>query len=215
MEARHVKFLVITLLAVKESMQATTRCIASAKTFGIEAEVFPAVTGYEAEAVFAAHGWPTGAFTNNRYSRPLPCMGCFASHAKAWAKILHENVTYGIAEHDCVFVRPVPDVKGRGFAFNLGQPSYGRWNQPPCGIGAFVSGPHLKGAHCLLITPKAAGEFLKAAETSACPTDVFLSLKRFPWLKEVFPYPAECRSTFTTIQRPAGCVAKHDVVEIV
>src|SRR5690606_37121505 len=76
---------VITILSLPQSMEASARCLASAAAHGLEARIFPAFTPVDDPvAIFRNKGWPTTKFTHNRYSRPLPCMACFASHAELW-----------------------------------------------------------------------------------------------------------------------------------
>ena len=41
-------------------------------------------------------------------------------------------------------------------------------------------------------------------------TDVFLHLDIFPDLEEYYPWPVEAWDSFTTIQNPEGCLAKHN-----
>lgn len=47
----------------------------------------------------------------------------------------------------------------------------------------------------------------------AASTDVFLSINNFPTLQEYYPWPVEAKDSFTTIQRQAGCLAKHSYGE--
>ena len=51
------------------------------------------------------------------------------------------------------------------------------------------------------------------AKTDAGPTDTFLHLDRFKFLQEYYPWPAEARDNFTTIQNVNGCLAKHNYNE--
>ena len=48
------------------------------------------------------------------------------------------------------------------------------------------------------------------AQIYARPTDVFLNRDVMPWLQEYYPWPVECRDSFTTIQKTEGCLAKHN-----
>ena len=52
-------------------------------------------------------------------------------------------------------------------------------------------------------------------EQEAEPADVFINKKRFPWMTEYYPWPVVCDDSFSTIQNQAGCVAKHNKVEII
>lgn len=206
---------VITLLNLPQSVEAATRCIASAATHGIDARLWPAHTPEEGPDIFRVHGWPTAAFTRNRYSRPGPCMACFASHAAIWELIARTGKPAIICEHDAVFVRSLPDLSISSYLVNLGRPSFGKFKQPGHGIGPLVSKPHLPGAHCYFLKPAGAKELLRLAKTAAEPTDVFIHTKRFPWLREAYPWPAECHETFSTVQREEGCAAKHRPVVLV
>lgn len=205
---------IITLMDVPESRAAAERCAQSVHAHGLESRLFPAFTpADDPRAIFAHNQWPTAKFDHNRFSRPLPCMACFASHADLW-RICHTTATpMVICEHDAVMVRPLPDC-GLALCINLGKPSYGRWKQPSCGLGPLVSKPHFPGAHAYFLHPHAAGELLRVARHAAEPTDVYLSYKRFLWLRESFPYPFECDQRISTIQNPAGCQAKHQPVTI-
>lgn len=205
---------VITLSGVPESVEASRRCIASAQSYGLEAHVWEAMPASAGREFFEQRGWPTEKFTRNRYSRPDPCMACFASHATLWALCEAQGEPIIVCEHDAVFVRPLPPI-GASYAVNLGRPSFGRFKTPPCGVGPLVSKPHFPGAHCYLLRPQGAREFLRLAKTEAEPTDVFLSMARFPWLREAYPWVAECHEEITTIQREEGCKAKHRPVRIV
>ena len=44
----------------------------------------------------------------------------------------------------------------------------------------------------------------------ARPTDIYMNLTTFPWLQEYYPYVADARDSFTTIQVERGCTAKHN-----
>ena len=45
------------------------------------------------------------------------------------------------------------------------------------------------------------------------PTDVYLNTQFFPWLQEYYPWIAEAKDHFTTIQKEKGCLAKHNYNE--
>lgn len=206
---------VITITGIRESREAAVRCMDSVVSFGYEARLFPAFTpADDPRAIFAANGWPTGKFDHNPYSRTLPCMACFCSHAELWRICHTTNTPMVICEHDAVMVREIPD-NPNGLCINLGKPSFGRWKQPPCGVGPLFSKPYFPGAHAYFLRPRGAGELLRVAKHAAEPTDVFLSLARFLWLKESFPYSFECHEEVSTIQGPLGCQAKHRPVTII
>ena len=68
----------------------------------------------------------------------------------------------------------------------------------------------MPGAHAYAIRPEAARLLCEQAVFDAAPTDVYLNRKLFPWIQELYPWPVECRDTFTTIQNETGCLAKHN-----
>jgi GR25 family glycosyltransferase involved in LPS biosynthesis len=93
---------------------------------------------------------------------------------------------------------------------SLGEPSYGKYNDPLLiGVNPLTSKRYLPGAHAYMLKPKGARSILDVAKYSAQPTDIFLNIEVFPWLQEFYPWPAIAMDSFTTIQREAGCVAKH------
>lgn len=206
---------VITILDLPQSVTSARRCIESAKAFGLTMEMHPATTPADNPAeVFAALGWPTGKFTNNRFSRPLPCMAAFLSHSELWAECLASNRQMIVCEHDAAMVRELPDLAHVGLVVNLGAPSFGTFKTPAAGIGPLVSKPFFPGAHAYLVTPEGAVQLLARAKTEAEATDVFLSLKRFPFLREAFPHPFVCRDDFSSIQGPLGIQGRHRPVTI-
>lgn len=206
---------IITIVSLPESVAAAERCRASCAAFGLTAEIFPAITPEQAESSFASAGWPVHAFTHNPYSRPLPCMACFASHASLWSLCVYLGQPLIVMEHDAIMVRPLPDLTDTLCCVNLGKPSFGQWRQPKDGLQPLTSAGHFKGAHAYAIGPAAAAVFLARAKTTAEPTDVFLNRYRFPFLQEYHPWPFECRDEVTTIQRELGCKAKHNRVRII
>lgn len=209
-----MKAYVITITTNPESVRCAERCIASCHSFGLTAEIWPAITpAHKPEELFEARGWPVAKFVKNRYSRPLPTMACFLSHAGLWSLCARTGESVLIMEHDAVMVRPLPDL--RSPVINLGAPSFGRSKQPSCGIGPLVSKPHLPGAHAYFVKQRAAERLLELAKTEAEPTDVFLSLARFPFIRESFPYSFECHDEVSTVQAEAGCAAKLRRVRII
>lgn len=205
-----MKAVVIAVMSIPESVQAAKRCVASAAKFGVHFEIVPAVTPVDDPiGMMRARGWPTEKFLNNRFSRPLPCISCFLSHAEAWHACAYSGESYLVAEHDALMVRPLPELRLAGPLVNLGAPSFGGFRVPPHGIGPLFSKPFLPGAHAYFLTNAAAVQLLAKAKTEAEPTDVFLSLRRFRFIKESFPYSFECHDEFSTVQAEEGCKGKH------
>ena len=97
---------------------------------------------------------------------------------------------------------------------NIGAPSYGNAQTPNIlGVNPLTSKPYFPGAHGYMITPAGAKMLISKAKTNAAPTDVFMSLSNFPTLQEYYPWAVEARDSFTTIQKQAGCLAKHSYGE--
>ena len=68
----------------------------------------------------------------------------------------------------------------------------------------------MPGAHAYVITPTGAKELINSARAlGGQPTDVFINNGRFPWIQELYPWVAEAKDSFTTIQQTKGCLAKH------
>lgn len=210
---------VITILDLPRSVAAAEQCQDSAATFGLMVEQFPAVTPKsDLEVLAGSVGVSLEGFKNNPYSREAPCIACFLSHHRLWRRCLESLEPILILEHDSAQITALPKIGADVWACNLGAPSFGRFHAPPPGFSPLQSKPpphYLPGAHAYYITPDAARSFLRYAEFQAEPTDVFLNRIRFPFFQEYYPWPFTCRDSFTTIQRPEGCKAKHRPVEII
>lgn len=210
---------VIAILSLPESVASAWRCIDSASQFGLKVTIWPATTpAGRPWDVFYRRGWNPVSFEQNRYSRPEPCMACFCSHASLWDHCVISNEPVLVLEHDAVQVAPLPYIPNWMEACNLSKPSYGRFTTPPDGFSPMKHKPaphYMGGATGYFVRPSAAWEFLKKASEWAEPTDVYLNLARFPFLRDAYPWPIECRDEVSTIQNKAGCAAKHNAVRIV
>lgn len=202
---------VITILGNTKSQNAANRCIASAKKFGINTYQFWATTPLNQPLKQLIElGIPTEGFIE-KYSRPDNCMAAFLSHYKLWMHCVNSNSTMIIFEHDAVVVDTLPVTANFDKVMNIGKPSYGKFNMGKhLGPGPLFSKPYFPGAHAYMIKPEGAKELIEGAKSFAAPTDVFLHVKNFPWLQEYNPWPVEARDSFTTIQKPEGCLAKHN-----
>lgn len=213
-----MKAFVIVIRGHPDSERAAARCIESGKKFGVCVERFDAITPADnPAAMFAARGWPTGKFTNNRYSRPEPCMSCFLSHAALWHACAYSGESHLILEHDAVIVAPLPVfplVRGP-LVCNLGRPSFGVFRTPKDGFQPLVSKPFVPGAHAVYFHHWGASKVLAKIATDAEPTDVYLSRARFPFIEEFMPWPVVCEDDVSTVQGPTGIVGKHRPVVIV
>lgn len=210
-----MKACVIVIEGHPDSERCAARTIETGRKFGITVERFRAVTpADDPAAMFEARGWPTGKFTHNRFSRPLPCMACFLSHATLWHHCAYSGESHLILEHDAVFVRELPVLRTAGLLVNLAKPSFGTFRTPPCGIGPLRSKPFMPGATGYYIHHRGAEQLLARAKHEAEPTDVFMSIARFPFIRESYPWCIECEDEVSTVQREEGCKGKHNTVRI-
>lgn len=210
-----MKSFVITIMDNKRSVQVADRSIMSGKKFGIDIEKFSAVTPttHDPETYAKSLGIPTAGF-KEVYSRYENCLSAFLSHYLLWEKCVNLNETLLILEHDAVIVDNIPVFKQFKHVMNLGKPSYGKAQTPmKLGVNPLTSKRYFPGAHAYMLTPAGAKLLIDKAKTDAKPTDVFLNLSLFPTLEEYYPWPAEARDSFTTIQKERGCLAKHNYGE--
>jgi len=200
-----------------ESVVAAQRCIVSCSKFGLSVEMFPAITpADDVHSMFRARGWPTDKFTNNRFSRTEPCMACFLSHMAALHQCAYSGESLCLLEHDAVMVRPLPrfPIVGGPIVCSLGKPSFGTFRTPSAGIRPLTSKSFVPGAHAVYYRHNGAEAVLAKAKECE-PTDVFLNLKRFSFIKELYPWPFVCEDEFSTVQGPEGIKGKHRPVVIV
>lgn len=205
-----MKSYVITIMDEPKSVESAERCIASCPG----TRMFPAITPKDnPDKIFEQEKLITRYFVD-QWSFRENCMSAFLSHYFLWKKCFEENEEYQIFEHDAVVVNNLPDVIRYDKCINLGKPSYGQWHYPASlGVNPLTSKEYFPGAHAYRIKPSAAAAFIKKAKFLAGPTDVFLRTYYFPWLQEFYPWPAEARDSFSTIQREKGCELKHSVLK--
>jgi len=209
-----MKAFVLTIKNLEESNQAADRCIKSASTFGYKVEKHYGYTPEDDPVnMLKELNIPINQF-KEKYSYLEKCVAAFLGHRSLWKKSvdLQENVL--VLEHDAVFTGPLPDNVIDSTLYDIvsfGTPSYGKWNTPSIlGVGQLTSKQYFPGAHAYMVTPYGARQALKKAQTEAGPTDTFFNIKRFPYLKEYYPWPVMASDSFTTIQRREGCLAKHN-----
>lgn len=205
---------VITIKDHEESEKAATRCIESGAEFGLKIEKFYGFTPKDSPLeILKREEIPEKNFSE-KFSRIDNCVAAFLSHRALWKKSLEMKDEILILEHDAVILDKIPLFQSYNKLISYGKPSYGSYNTPnKFGVGPLVSKPYLPGAHAYRIKPSGAKEVLEKAKKNAGPTDVFLNKQNFPWIEEYYPWPVEAKDTFTTIQRKAGCVAKHSYGE--
>jgi len=206
-----MKSFVITILDNEKSIKAAERCISSGAKFGVQIEKFKAITPKDDPATLLKENKILEQGFREGYSYFESCASAFLSHFSLWQKCAADNQPYLILEHDAVFVDSLPKYLTFSGCVNIGKPSYGRYNKPnKVGVNPLFSKRYFPGAHAYIIKPRAAEEFVNQARLSARPTDVFIGVDRFNNLEELYPWPVEAKDSFTTIQRKAGCVSKHN-----
>ena len=205
-----MKAKVITLIQNPNSIQVAERCVDSGKKHGVHIGMFRAITpDDEPLELLEREKIPPMAF-DERYSRNLNCISAFLSHYSLWKECASGKETYAIFEHDAVLVDPIPNAPYT-YVCNFGKPSYGNWITPKTlGVNPLTSKKYFPGAHAYGVKPEGAKQLVYEATSSGKPTDVYLHTDTFSWLQEYYPWPAEARDNFTTIQNINGCLAKHN-----
>jgi GR25 family glycosyltransferase involved in LPS biosynthesis len=201
---------VITILDNPKSVEVADRCIISAEQQNIECHRWPATTPKNnIYGLYEKEGIPVAGFVEV-YSRIENCMSAFFSHYRLWHHCVELNHEITIFEHDAIVVDRIPDFINFKGCINLGKPSYGKYNTPKkLGVNPLTSKRYFPGAHAYRINPVGAKMLIAQAKVVAMTTDVYLDINTFPWLEEYYPWPAEAKDTFTTIQNTKGCLAKH------
>ena len=208
-----MRMFVITIMENERSVQVADRCVKSGQVFGYKIEKHPAYSPQNCNVNQELDNlnYDRSGFIE-KYSRPENCIAGFLSHHSLWMKCLELNEPIVIFEHDAVVTNDIPNLVLFDI-LNLGKPSYGKFNTPTfIGYGSLVSKPYLPGAHAYRITPKGAADLINEAQFSAGPTDIYIHSSKFT-LGEYYPWVAEARDSFTTIQRKEGCYAKHNYGE--
>ena len=205
---------VITIMDNKDSVEASQKCIDSARNYNIMVRRFPAITprteGFEdmvEEAGLNIEAFSTG------YSRPENALACFLSHMSLWQYAVENKCNTMILEHDAVFkdtVRSIPFDR----VVNIGKPSYGKYKTPESlGTQKLIHKRYFGGAHSYIVSPLGAEMLLDKVPTHSEPTDVFLNRDNFSFLEEHYPWIVQVEDTFSTVQTHAGCHAKHGIDE--
>ena len=208
-----MRMFVITIMENERSVQVADRCVKSGQVFGYKIEKHPAYSPQNCNVNQELDNlnYDRSGFIE-KYSRPENCIAGFLSHHSLWMKCLELNEPIVIFEHDAVVTNDIPNLVLFDI-LNLGKPSYGKFNTPTfIGYGSLVSKPYFPGAHAYRITPKGAADLINEAQFSAGPTDIYIHSSKFT-LGEYYPWVAEAKDSFTTIQRKEGCYAKHNYGE--
>ena len=210
-----MKGYVITLMEYPESVEIADRCIKSGQKFGVDIEKFTAVHKSISFKEMENEGLRLGNF-DTKYSNVEAVVGNFVSQYRIWKIIRDTGVPAIVFEHDAVVIDDIPKLTGD--IVNLGKPSFGVFNtKDEKGIHPLFSknpttefGRYMPGAHAYYVTPVGAAKLIAAAKRKGVlPCDVFINTSTFPNIMEVYPWPVEAVDSFTTIQKPLGCKAKH------
>lgn len=206
-----MKHYVITIKELPQSVEYAERCIRSGSRHGLKIEMFDAITPQNTDIVAKMKEEelsPLG-FTD-RYSRMDNCMAAFLSHYSLWKRCMEMRTPITIFEHDAVIVDQLNSTIPFHRIVNLGRPSYGNYRIPShLGTGPLTHKRYFGGAHAYRINQWGAKDLVTQAKLQAGPTDVFMNTQSFPYLQEHYPWKVEVRESFTTIQKIAGCIAKH------
>ena len=205
-----MKAYVITIRGNINSVQAANKCIDSGKLHGVQIEKFSAITPEDNPVELLKTRGISPIQFDEKYSRNENCIAAFLSHYALWEACSKGKENFVIFEHDAIMVDRIPPAFPN-YVMNLGHPSYGKWNTPAqLGINPLTTKRYFPGAHAYMVTPEGGRLLVENAPMYAKPTDVYLNIDTFPWLQEWYPFIAEARDTFTTIQVEAGCRAKHN-----
>lgn len=207
-----MKGFVITIKDLPQSVKAAERCIASASKYGLDVEMFDAVTPKLNPQQLAKNlKIKTDMFKDDIGSRPDNVLSTFLSHYRLWNLCSQQKETFVIFEHDAVVVNDIPKYANFTGCMNIGAPSYGKFNLPSMiGINPLYSKPYFPGAHAYMLKPRASKILCDTAKMQAMATDIFLQTSLFPWLEEFYPWPVIAKDSFTTIQNETGVQAKHN-----
>jgi len=209
-----MKAFVITIMDNEKSVQSAERCIKSGEKYDIEIEKFAAITPKDYPKLMIMERQINPDNFVEVYSRHENCMAAFLSHFTLWEKCAFDNEDYLIFEHDAVITGSLPATMNFLRCMTIGKPSYGKFNTPSLfGVNPLTHKKYFGGAHAYALKPSGAWALMETAQSNAAPTDVFLNLENFPWLQELYPWIAEAKDSFTTIQRTEGCLAKHSYGE--
>lgn len=205
-----MKAKVITIMNNDRSVQAADRCIESGKKYGLDIEIHKAITPEDDPVKIAEDlGIKTSKF-KNQFSKFERCLSAFLSHRSVWQEAYETRTPTLIFEHDAIINNNIPS-SFRGLVVNIGKPSYGKWTSPQfLGEGVLTSKQYFPGAHAYYVSAAGAFSLIEKSFTEAEPTDIYLNLDRFPFLTECYPFSAEAKDSFSTIQMELGCLAKHN-----
>jgi|TARA_B100000073_G_scaffold346550_1_gene358210 GR25 family glycosyltransferase involved in LPS biosynthesis len=204
---------VITIMQNPKSREVADRCIESGKKNGLPISHFPGFTPEDnLRDILTTEGIATQGF-HSEFSNYANVVAAFLGHYHLWKMSVQLNKILFIFEHDAIITNELPNMTFDK-VINMGKPSYGNYNTPKTlGVQPLMHKPYFGGAHAYMVAPEGAKLLIEKAKTDAGPTDVFLNVHNFPWLQEYYPWIAEAKDHFTTIQKEKGCLAKHNYNE--
>lgn len=209
-----MKAYVITILDNDLSVKSAEKCIRSAKRYGQEVSMWPAVTPNHPnfESLQEVLGVVPERF-DSKWSRRDNAIACFLSMAGLWTHAVETNENILILEHDAHMIGRLPWNFKFDKVCTLGQPSFGKFNTPTAiGTGPLVQKTYFGGAHAYAVSPAGAQILLDSIAEKCMPTDVYLNIENFDFLEEYYPWAFRVNESFSTIQKEAGCRAKHSIM---
>jgi len=97
---------IIVLGSSDISVSMGKKCIARAKDFDVELEIFDAIHGEDAPEVIKELG--LRQYRAKMKGGRLGVLGCFLSHYFLWHECVEANEPFMIFEHDAYMLRPLP-----------------------------------------------------------------------------------------------------------
>jgi GR25 family glycosyltransferase involved in LPS biosynthesis len=151
------KTFLIVLQGHKESEQVASECLASAKKFDWEIEIFPAINGN----TITDQTWKDYGLKNSRH-RPADLtqkgtQGCFLSHWTLWNRCVELNKTIVVLEQDSIIGGYYPAIPKTNGIIKL-HPEYGVEEDP-------ISGTWTPSTHAYYIEPLTAKQIIEFVKT--------------------------------------------------
>ena len=97
---------IIVLGSSEISVSMGAKCIARAKEFGVELEIFDAIHGADAPEIIKELG--LRQYKAKMKGGRLGVLGCFLSHYFLWKECVEANEPFMIFEHDAYMLRTLP-----------------------------------------------------------------------------------------------------------
>lgn len=175
----NLKAFVITLQESELGCKIAKEAVLAAQTFGIDANIHPAVLGYNSKPLFQQYNITN--FLNHTIIDNPGHQGCFLSHFQLWLKCIELNETIMILEHDGIMIRQLPTDVLEHFtdvlrldAFSAWKPNYNEFTEEslkeevnysrlPTECYYHSSGSYYVGAYGYLIKPSGAKKLIDFA----------------------------------------------------